>query len=398
MIQEKTASFQTREGMWNAFVEKTRRHQDALLMLFGFSMVLSVSVGAILAGVISAVWLLNGNLKERWLETRSNRVAVAFLLFFALHVLGMLWTEDLRWGLYMIEKQWRILFVPILMTMMRKERADHYIAAFLAGMTVLHFVYFMYALGLTEMRIQTHVTYNVLLALACYLVLYYIVFRELNVKYKVLLSVLFVSFTANMFMTIGRAGQLAYFLAIALILIQYYSKNLKKGLILAILIIPAFFTSMYFISETFQYRIYTAFDEIKNYERDKPSRHVNDRITFYLNTLHIIKANPIIGVGTGDFREEYRKINEIYSPEVEEIANPHNNYLLVLGKFGILGLIFFIYIFYTQFIHAKNTKDEYSNLRYALLIIFLFVMNFDSYMLSYYSAVTYVYFTGFLYK
>jgi len=265
-------------------------------------------------------------------------------------------------------------------------------------MTVLHLVYYMYALEFTGLRIQSHVTYNVLLAVAAYLTLYYMFFREINRKYKVLLFFLFISFSVNMFITIGRAGQLAYFIAISLILLQYYNTNLKKGIILVIVIIPSLFASAYIISDTFRYRAYTAVDEIINYERDKPSKHVNDRITFYLNTLHIIKSNPIAGVGTGDFPEEYRKINSKFSPGVEEIYNPHNNYLMVTAKLGIIGLIFFIYIFYTQFIHAKKTNDQYKNLRFALLIIFLFVMNFDSYMVSYYSAVVYVYFTGFLYK
>ena len=39
------------------------------------------------------------------------------------------------------------------------------------------------------------------------------------------------------------------------------------------------------------------------------------RITFFINTSELIKKSPILGVGTGDFPAEYKKINNIRSQD-----------------------------------------------------------------------------------
>ena len=62
----------------------------------------------------------------------------------------------------------------------------------------------------------------------------------------------------------------------------------------------------------------------------------------------MIKKNPIIGIGTGDFPYEYQKINQINSPNLPEAENPHNMYVLVLMQLGFLGLASMLSIFYYQ--------------------------------------------------
>ena len=49
---------------------------------------------------------------------------------------------------------------------------------------------------------------------------------------------------------------------------------------------------------------------------DNKSSSVGLRITFALNSWDVIKENPIIGIGTGDFPMEYKKINQINTPEL----------------------------------------------------------------------------------
>lgn len=398
MIAMQSTTLKSMNHFRESIAEKTRRCEDYLIIAFGFTMVFSSSLGAILAGCIIVAWLMSGRVKERLSEIRSNRIAMAFLLFFTLHVVGLLWTEDMGWGLHMLGKQWRMILAVILISMMKKEHTDRYLGTFLAGMTILHMISFLNIFGWTEQVIQTHVTYNVLLAIAAYILLHYILFDSLEKKYKILLFILFISFSINMFMTIGRSGQLAYFMATTIAVIQYNNKNILKGVFISVVLVSISIVALYNTNSIFRHRVDIAIDEIKNYERDKPSKYVNDRITFFLNTLHIIKLNPIIGVGTGDFPGEYKIINSKFSPDVLETVNPHNNYLMVLSQFGIVGFIVFISIFYFQLINAKQSQDKYKNLKFAIPLIFIFVMNFDTYMISYYTSAAYIYFTGFLYK
>ena len=36
-------------------------------------------------------------------------------------LIGLLWTEHLRSGFHMVNKQWRLLLIPVLMTFVRKD-------------------------------------------------------------------------------------------------------------------------------------------------------------------------------------------------------------------------------------------------------------------------------------
>ena len=77
-------------------------------------------------------------------------------------------------------------------------------------------------------------------------------------------------------------------------------------------------------------------------------------IDYELDSLEIIKENPIIGVGTGDVNDQFlNKYDELKSPLTEERRlRAHNTYLTETVSFGLFGLLFFItwmlYFLYQQ--------------------------------------------------
>ena len=84
-----------------------------------------------------------------------------------------------------------------------------------------------------------------------------------------------------------------------------------------------------------------------NYEVNK-NTPVGLRINFAVNTFELIKISPIFGIGTGDFPDEYKKINQIKSPEAHITSQPHNMYLLIFAQVGVLGLTVFLWFFLIQ--------------------------------------------------
>jgi len=113
----------------------------------------------------------------------------------------------------------------------------------------------------------------------------------------------------------------------------------------------------------------------------------------------VVKQNPIIGVGTGDFLSEYQKINEINSPDMPDSPNPHNMYLLIAVQLGLIGVISMLSIFYYQIkLSFAQPKKFLKDAGITLPLLFLVIMWSDSYLLGHYTTLVYVFFSSFLYK
>ena len=79
------------------------------------------------------------------------------------------------------------------------------------------------------------------------------------------------------------------------------------------------------------------------------------RYVMYQSATHIFLKSPIWGHGTGSLREEYRTLSkEDYALNIEGMDNPHNQYLLILVELGLIGLIGFMYLFYSQWTTLKR--------------------------------------------
>jgi O-antigen ligase len=119
----------------------------------------------------------------------------------------------------------------------------------------------------------------------------------------------------------------------------------------------------------------------------------------------LIKENPIIGVGTGDFPLEYKKINQIKTPimfsmgGMQTTTNPHNMYILIFSQLGLIGLISMLSIFYFQIKLSINSSNRFiRDVGITLPLLFLVIMWSDSYLLGHYTTLVFIFFSSFLYK
>ncbi len=205
-----------------------------------------------------------------------------------------------------------------------------------------------------------------------------------------------VTMSINMFITGGRAGQVGYFMMIILIVSQYFKKKIFKTTSLLLTLLPLIFYFAYNYSTIFKNRLDLAISNIKNYNKNA-NTSVGLRINFARNSWEIIKKHPIIGVGTGDFPSEYKKINQKLSPNVTATVQPHNMYILEMVQTGALGLLSLLYILYMQ-IKISLKKNRYYQIQQALPLLFAVIMFSDTYLLGHYTSLIFVYFSSFLYK
>tara|TARA_B100000795_G_C22786748_1_gene434984 strand:- start:1231 stop:2253 length:1023 start_codon:yes stop_codon:yes gene_type:complete len=335
---------------------------------------------------------------------------MASIIFYALHLVGLLWTEDFSWGIHILHKMWYfLLFFPILYSITKRKYIKYYISSFLLAISLSEIASYLVWFEIVEPFKQatvynptpfmSHIQYNPILAFAIYLVLHEIFFNNKLKKLELSLYSFFaVSMSFNMFITGGRAGHVMFFSMIAILIFQYFYSQKIKAIVVIFIVSGGLFFTAYQSSTIFNDRVNETVKSIKYYDSNK-NTSLGIRIAMTQNSWEIILKNPIIGVGTGDFPSSYEKVNQKNTPMLPNSRNPHNMYILVLVQLGIVGLISFFSIFYFQIKQSFLSKDKFiRDVGMTLPLLFLIIMWSDTYLLGHFTSLMYIFFSSFIYK
>jgi len=406
-----------------------RAYQYLLIAAF-FFLPITVLGNNIAIWLIVILWFFSGNYKEKFQQIKNHSLALASILFFLIHFLALIWTENLDWGFEIVRKMLPFLFVlPVFLTISRIENTKYYITAFLIAIAISEGLSYLIWFGFIEpfkyatsiqnpTPLMSHTSYNPFLAFAFYLVVNKLLSGGKMSQLERALYIFFtVTITFNMFITGGRAGQVMFFVAIIILAFQYFKNSQVKAIFSSLILISSISFTAYFTSPLFQQRVEMISNEIVLYNESDVilgdslanSKKIADaaakntamglRITFLINTSELIKKSPILGVGTGDFPAEYKKINDIRSPDVRTTVQPHNMYMLILAQLGLLGLVSLVWIFYCQFRIALSSSNQFvHHVGVAIPIFFLIIMWSDSYLLGHYTGNLFILFSSFIYS
>ena len=379
-----------------------------LLISLAFLMPLTVSGANTIVVIICFLWLISGSYKAKFNQIISNKLMIASILFYLMHVVGMLWTEDVEWGLHILHKMWYfLLFLPILSNIVQKKYIKHYLTAFLLAIAFTEIVSYLVWFEIIEpfknatiknpTPFMSHVSYNPILAFAIYIVSYQMFFnKKLSNLEFFFYSFFGVCMTINMFITGGRAGQVAFFVMISILIFQFFDKQRLKSLLLILIMIPSIFFTAYYSSDLFKTRVDLGISDVQH---NRLNGDVSLRINFAKNSFDVIKHNLLFGVGTGDFPREYKKINKVNTPTLPNTTNPHNMYTLILMQLGSIGLLSMLSIFYYQVKLSFNAPNKFlKDFGITLPLVFLVIMMSDSYLLGHFTSLMFVFFASFLYK
>ncbi len=383
-----------------------------LLIALAFIFPLTTAGGNLIVGIIVLLWLFSGNYQFKFHQIVNNKLATLSILFFLTHVVGLLWTEDLEWGLVIVKKMWYfLLLLPVLLTITKKEYIRHYITAFIFAMTLSEILSYLVWFEIIEPLLKatvanptptmSHISYNPFLAFGVYLISHELLFNKHLSKLSKYLYVFFaITMSINMFITGGRAGQVMYIFMLIILIFQYYNTARLKAIIATFIIIPSVFLMAYNSSSIFHDRVNEAIKNLSAYSVvGERNTSVGQRINWTLNSVEIIKENLFFGVGTGDFPNEYNRAHIKNTPDVKTTVNPHNMYVLELVQLGLFGLIPMLLIFYHQVIFSLSAKIKINrDLGLVLPLLFLVIMFSDSYLLGHYTTLLFVFFSSFLYK
>ena len=390
-------------------MQSIERINSWLIVALFFFVSISTAMGSVISALVFILWLIHGDFKNHFLQLRSNKVAIASLLFFCVNIIGILWSSEIDLGLEVIKKNWKFLMIPIFMIYIRKEHISLYINAFLASIFLSELLSYLIWFDIIDPILKaekqnptvfmSHIVYNPLLAVAIYIVASRILFEKKFSKYMSFIQTLFLfSMVISMFITGGRTGQILFFIVIFILSFQYFKNSLFRFLIVSILLTVTIFTSAYNLSDLFKSRVNQTISNIIEY-KSNPNTSVGQRIAYSVNGLNIFLDNPILGVGTGDLVSQMKISTSMQTPDVKAPDNPHNNHLLVAVRLGLLGLLSFYWIFYSQIKSCRNIQNkELARLGLVIPILFFIASFGESYLSSHVTALFFSIFSALIFS
>ena len=259
----------------------------ALVFLFP----LTVSGGMVIGTTLIVIWLFSGNYRSKFEQIVSNKLSLACIAFFTLHLVGLLWTEDLGWGLHMVKKMyWLCLGLPILLTITQEDNRQKYLSAFLLAMTFSeicsYLIWFEVIPPFKHASVGNptpfidHISYNPLLAFAVYLLLHELLINKgLNTLRRYAYVIFAITMSVNMFITGGRAGHVMYFSMLVIVIFQYFKTRKITAFFTALIVIPMVFFSAYQLSPLFKVRTDSAIHTVVDYLEKELHQSGKDSMT-----------------------------------------------------------------------------------------------------------------------
>lgn len=381
---------------FNRIRTETKLINSYLLAAIFFFIPIKIGPAYILSILILLLWLLEGNLQQKWYSLYRHPLTWIFWLYFLLPFISLFWSSDLIWGLKMAKKGILFLLFPLFVSVTRKEHIRMYITVFIAsvGITEALSYYNWFQLhyftelpeGIRAIKDEwqiapfvNHIMYNPILAFAAYLLGHAVLFENLKIRRKLAYWFFLVTISINMLISGGRSGQAGFLAMIALLVFQRFARRPVLAVAASLGASAVVFFAGYQTSDLFRERVDLALHEIHNYEQVVNSS-VGLRINMAVNTIRMIKQSPVFGVGVGDYPVEYARINAQYTPKWMNTFNPHNQFLFDLSTMGILGGVSLVALLFTPIFFAGDDDEEKHRIKMALLILFLVICLGESYL------------------
>lgn len=310
--------------------------------------------------------------REKYKLIIYNPIALLFLMFFALFIIGISYTSASvnEVGL-IVGKYSKFLLAIFFLPLFTEEAWRRYaINAFLSAIGIMLFFSYFKAFGFIGYEIANggpvevfkgHIDFSFLMAFGAYLV----ILKSIQCSRCKWLWLIFLGLILYnlFFMGIGRSG---YFIFIVLLFLVFLQKMRLKGLFIAAVSISMLISGVYNLSTTFHSRIHDIANDFHvHYQKPNSETSIGLRLSFIKNSLSLIKKHPIIGTGTGSFKCEYSNIKP---KPYKLINNPHNEYLNIGVQFGILGIMFLIFMFGKQLIESFKLPDDVRFISQAVVL------------------------------
>lgn len=378
------------------------------IVIFALFLPLSRALISLFVILLPLIWLFEGNFRKKFEIIKKNRVLLSILLFLGYSNLSLLWTQNFEDGLNILRLNSYLFTLFVIATSIRQKHINIIITAFLVGMFISEVIaygvffelwQFKYATIQNPSPFMMHIDYSVYLAFTSILLLNRLISSYYTFKEKFLIIIFFVTVTGNLFLSIGRTGQIALIVGIIVMSIIHFRFSIKS-FVYAVVLVSMIFISAYSISESFKLRSNQAINDVNGILNMDFNSSWGIRVAYWVITYNVVKEN-LFGVGLGDYKDAIKdKViddNGLFlSEETKKFMqtnHPHNQFLLVILQSGIIGIFLFFNIFY-NFFSIKRKSSEIKENSILFMTIFLVSCMAEPLFIKQYPLALFILFVG----
>ncbi len=356
--------------------------------------------------LLLGVWLAGGNFPEKWSHLKSKTWVWPFIIFFFLHVIGLLYSEDMASAIFNIETKLSLILLPLIAAtgpilsngsfrLLKNSFIGSCLVVSLASLIaamnsflhpagpVLNFdpyttekfhslfptlargwEYFSY--GQLSQWIEIHPAFFSMYLILCILIIMQGIFDEQRTNFfQVVLIIFFISFIS---LLASRMAVVSLIVTVTFLVLHhsYLKKRLLRGLsVLSFLLVLTFF--FIWINPVSRFRVWIE-PMTASLTADEHTAHwnsINLHLLSWKASSGSTDTNWPFGAGTGD--GQHVLYNYYASLGILGFkANAHNQYLQTFIELGIVGVISLSFCLYAPAYRAFKNNP----LHFAFIVLF----------------------------
>ena len=164
----------------------------------------------------------------------------------------------------------------------------------------------------------------------------------------------------------GRSGYLAL-IVMVVVIVTLLARGSLPAKVLAGLGVLVCVVLLLASSGQVRSRVAQAVSEFDTADQSAKPTSLGYRAVFWPTTLRMARDHPLFGVGTGGFEDGYRPYGQsVAGWQGSETADPHNQFLKILGEQGLIGLAAFLFFIFRAL--TCQAPTPYRQLAAAALI------------------------------
>ena len=338
------------------------------------------NVTLILLLVYSLANLNFKRLKETW---KGGFFLKIILAYYFIHVIGLLYTEDLKSGLFILEKKISLLLLPLLLLPVLLLLSQFNVKSLLLKLGIITMTGSLVVLIMATFKSvilhdsqafffenfsPIHYVYYAIYFAAGSLILLDATFDFFQKrKYGLVVWFLLAAYSTGLLILISSKMGIVSFSIGAIILIYFRTAN-KKFVLSAILILVISLSLFISIHDTTRQRFLDLgknFEILKEdqivYNENEEFTGLNLRVLFWKFSLsHLWEEKKyLIGVGTGDAQYFIDEAYALHNLSVYDYKgwDPHNQWVFMTIQFGVIGVLVLVLFYLNGFWIAFCKRD-----------------------------------------